>query len=77
MDERHWQLFELVSSQLDVTIENLVSSTAFADLGVDSLGGVELVMEFEDAFDLSLSDDAARRIRTIGGAMRLLDDNRW
>ena len=39
------------------------------DLGADSLDVVELVMEFEDEFDMEISDDDAEKIATVGDAV--------
>ncbi len=42
------------------------------ELGLESLDAVELVMELEEEFDVSISDEEAERIRTVGEAIRLL-----
>ena len=46
-----------------------------ADLGVDSIEVVELVMELEEEFDLSIPDEAADQIRTIADAVRYIRRN--
>ena len=43
--------------------------TALSDLGVDSLGRVELLFELERLFDLEISDDHARAMRTVGDVL--------
>ena len=43
------------------------------DLGADSLDTVELVMAFEEEFDIEIPDDAAETIRTIGDAISFID----
>jgi acyl carrier protein len=45
---------------------------SFDELGVDSLDVVELVMELEEEFDVSIPDDQAERIQTVGDAIRYL-----
>ena len=42
------------------------------DLGADSLDVVELVMEFEDEFDMEISDDDAEKIATVGDAVNYI-----
>ena len=46
-----------------------------ADLGADSLDTVELIMEFEREFDVSIPDDQAENIGTVGQAIDYLEKN--
>ncbi len=60
----------IVASQLDVEKDKVKPETSFInDLGADSLDIVELVMEFEEAFDMSIPDEDAEKIRTVGDAI--------
>lgn len=43
------------------------------DLGADSLDTVELIMEFEKEFDVSIPDDQAEKIQTVGQAIEFLE----
>ena len=43
------------------------------DLGADSLDVVELVMEFEDEFDMEISDEDAEKISTVGSAVSYIE----
>ncbi|MEK4228701.1 acyl carrier protein [Solibacillus sp. FSL H8-0538] len=43
------------------------------DLGADSLDVVELVMEFEDEFDMEISDEDAEKIATVGDAITYIE----
>lgn len=45
------------------------------DLGADSLDTVELIMEFEKEFDLSIPDDHAEKITTVGSAIAYLEEH--
>lgn len=45
------------------------------DLGADSLDTVELIMEFEKEFNISIPDDQAEKISTVGEAIRYIEDN--
>ncbi|MCF7927385.1 MAG: acyl carrier protein [Candidatus Izimaplasma sp.] len=52
---------ELGVDPKDVTLDADLSD----DLGADSLDAVELIMEIEDAFDISVNDDAAQEFKTV------------
>ena len=45
------------------------------DLGADSLDTVELVMAFEEEFNVEIPDDAAENIQTVGDAIKFIKDN--
>jgi len=45
------------------------------DLGADSLDTVELVMAFEEEFNVEIPDDAAEDIQTVGDAIKFIKDN--
>lgn len=60
----------IVAEQLGADKEKITEKTSFvADLGADSLDQVELVMELEEEFDISIPDDAAEKIQTVGEAI--------
>ena len=56
---------------VDVKLESHLQN----DLGADSLDTVELVMEFEKEFGVSIPDDEAEKIQTVGEAVAWLDKN--
>jgi acyl carrier protein len=45
------------------------------DLGADSLDTVELIMEFEKEFNISIPDEQAEKIVTVGDAVKYLEEN--
>ena len=45
------------------------------DLGMDSLDTVELIMAFEDEFDVTIPDDKAEKIKTVGEAVSFIEAN--
>jgi acyl carrier protein len=60
----------IVSEQMGVDKDEVTPETSFInDLNADSLDTVELVMEFEDEFDMSIPDEEAEKIQTVGAAI--------
>lgn len=53
--------------------EVLTDANFIQDLGADSLDTVELIMEFEKEFDLSIPDEQAEKIQTVGQAVEYLE----
>ena len=61
---------KIVCNQMGTTPEKVSRETSFVnDLGADSLDTVELVMEFEDEFEISIPDEDAENIQTVGNAV--------
>ena len=66
---------EIVVDQLGVEAEKVVESASFADdLGADSLDTVELVMTFEEEFNIEIPDEAAEKITTVGEAIKHIEE---
>jgi acyl carrier protein len=64
------KVIEIVSEQMGVDKSEISRETSFInDLNADSLDTVELVMEFEDEFDMSIPDEEAEKIQTVGAAI--------
>ena len=60
----------IISEQMGADKSEISKETSFInDLNADSLDTVELVMEFEDEFDLSIPDEEAEKIQTVGAAV--------
>jgi acyl carrier protein len=61
------RVIDIVAEQLGVSKDQINRDTDIAnDLGADSLDIVELVMEFEDEFEINIPEEAAENITTIG-----------
>ncbi len=64
------KVIEIISVQMGVDKSEIARETSFInDLNADSLDTVELVMEFEDEFDMSIPDEEAEKIQTVGAAV--------
>ena len=64
------KVIQIVSEQMSVDKSEISRDTSFVnDLNADSLDTVELVMELEDEFDLSIPDEEAEKLRTVGEAI--------
>jgi acyl carrier protein len=67
-------VIDIVAEQLGVDKEKITAETSFVnDLGADSLDTVELVMELEEEFDITIPDDAAEKIQTVGQAVQFIE----
>ena len=65
----------IVSEQLGVPKEEVTKESSFVDdLKADSLDVVELVMEFEDEFEVTIPDDDYEKIKTVGDAISYIDE---
>ena len=70
LEEIEAKVIEIVSEQMGVDKGEISRETSFInDLNADSLDTVELVMEFEDEFDMSIPDEEAEKIQTVGAAI--------
>src|SRR5213596_268485 len=76
MDETDTKVIEIVSEQMGVDKSEITRETHFInDLNADSLDTVELVMEFEDEFELSIPDEEAEKIQTVGQAIDYIKEH--
>ncbi|MBM4132974.1 MAG: acyl carrier protein [Nitrospira sp.] len=66
---------KIIAEQLGVEEEEVVPEASFVDdLGADSLDTVELVMAFEEEFDIEIPDEDAEKILTVGRAMEYIKE---
>jgi len=70
------RVIEIVSEQMGVAKDQVTRETSFVnDLGADSLDTVELVMEFEEEFDITIPDEEAEKIQTVGQAIQYIEEH--
>jgi len=66
----------IIVDKLGVDENEVTSEASFTnDLGADSLDTVELIMEFEKEFNISIPDDQAENIGTVNDAIKYIDEN--
>ncbi|MDR2775843.1 MAG: acyl carrier protein [Tannerella sp.] len=66
----------IIVDKLSVEESEVTNEASFTnDLGADSLDTVELIMEFEKEFGLSIPDDQAEKISTVGDAIAFIESN--
>ena len=76
MSETADRVKKIVVEHLGVEAEKVTEDASFIDdLGADSLDIVELVMAFEEEFNVEIPDDAAEKITTVKDAITYIDEN--
>ncbi|TDJ47128.1 MAG: acyl carrier protein [Gemmatimonadetes bacterium] len=64
---------EIIADELGVELEKVTDEASFVeDLGADSLDTVELVMRFEEEFEVEIPDQDAENMQTVGNAIEYL-----
>lgn len=67
---------EIICEQLSVSEEDVVPEASFVDdLGADSLDLVEMIMALEEAFDISIADEDAEKIKTVQDAWNYVESH--
>lgn len=76
MSEIAEKVKKIIIEKLGVEESEVTNDASFTnDLGADSLDTVELIMEFEKEFGISIPDDQAENISTVGQAVAYLESN--
>lgn len=66
---------DIIAKQLGVDMEKVTPESSFVDdLGADSLDTVELVMAFEEAFNIEIPDEDAEKILKVQDAVKYIDN---
>ena len=70
------KITKIIVDKLGVEESEVTKEASFTnDLGADSLDTVELIMEFEKEFNISIPDEKAETIATVGEAIKYLEEN--
>jgi len=76
MSEIKAKVIAIIVDKLNVEESEVTNEASFTnDLGADSLDTVELIMEFEKQFNISIPDDKAEGIQTVGDAIAYIESN--
>lgn len=76
MSEIEAKVKEIIVEKLGVDEADVVAEASFTnDLGADSLDTVELIMEFENKFEITIPDDQAETISTVGDAIAYIKEH--
>ncbi len=76
MAEINEKVQAIIAEKLSVDVADVTPDKSFTnDLGADSLDTVELIMEFEKEFGISIPDDQAEKISTVGDAITYIENN--
>ncbi len=76
MSEIAEKISQIIIDKLGVDASEVTPEASFTnDLGADSLDIVELIMEFEKAFDTSIPDEDAEKIQTVGDTINYITNN--
>ena len=71
------KVIDIVAEQLSIPKEEITPESSFVDdLKADSLDVVELVMEFEDEFQITIPDDDYEKIKTVGDAVKYIEERK-
>ncbi len=76
MSDVRSKVVSIIVDKLGVEESEVTNEASFTnDLGADSLDTVELIMEFEKEFNLSIPDEEAEKIETVGNAISYIEEH--
>lgn len=76
MSDKKAKIIDIIVDKLGVDASEVTPEASFTnDLGADSLDTVELIMEFEKEFNISIPDDQAENIQTVGEAIAYIEEH--
>ncbi|MBN8215120.1 MAG: acyl carrier protein [Spirochaetes bacterium] len=66
----------IIKEKLNLDTAEISKESTFADLGADSLDIVELIMALEEEFGVEIPDEEAEKIKTVGDAVKYIEDHK-
>ena len=73
--ETREQIIDIIVNKLGANREDVIDSASFTnDLGADSLDTVELIMAFEEQFEIQIQDNKAEKNNTVGDAISFVEE---
>ena len=68
------KILELIAKQLNKPVEEITEEKELVkDLGADSLDNVEMLMKFEEEFNITISEEDTTNIKTVGDIIKLVE----
>jgi len=73
-DEIRQKLIEIVRKEKDLPDDKLALDTPLADAGIDSLDALTILFAIEETFHISIPDDKARSMKTLGDMVTIVEE---
>tara|TARA_X000001036_G_C20386352_1_gene686832 strand:+ start:499 stop:735 length:237 start_codon:yes stop_codon:yes gene_type:complete len=75
MSDNLTRIKEIIIDKLGIEENKITTEARFIeDLGADSLDTVELIMQFEEEFDIEISDEDAEKLNTVGSSVDYINE---
>jgi acyl carrier protein len=68
-------VYKIIADKLEIEESTITDSKTFPDLGADSLDTVEFIMALESEFDISIPDEQAGKLETVGDVIKYIEAN--
>ncbi|MBY0374411.1 MAG: acyl carrier protein [Bryobacteraceae bacterium] len=69
MDDVTERVIQVIAKAQHIPVENVKAESTFEELKIDSLDGLQIVFALEEEFDISIPDEEAKALRSIGQAV--------
>ena len=68
------KIAEIISDKMDIDVDEITMDSSFESLKIDSLDMVEIVMDIEEEFDVSVED--AENLKSVADLVKFIEDNK-